>query len=161
MSLPCCRGLHFCMTSLVAQKNMPLYHGANLVHLRRVTKKLQRQSPWLASGSESQVCGNDVQNKLIWGLRFIVMSWSLVTEVSRQPIGTIFKGQLQVTSHRPAPRDVSQQRRAQINSGWRLKPMELPSLHLNDMEWRYIKYSWKTSRYFQSLLERKTRLTPM
>ena len=61
------------MTSLVAQK-MPPYHTANLVPLRRVIKMMQRQSPGLASGSESQVCGNDVQNILIRGLRFSVMS---------------------------------------------------------------------------------------
>jgi len=140
--LPCCRGLHFYMTSLVAQK-MPLYHRANIIHLRRVTKMMQKPSPCLASGSEPQVCGNDVQNKLIWGLTFSVMSWSLVTDVSGQLIGTSFKGQLPVTSHKTAPRDISQQRRNQTHSGWNLKSMDLPSLHLNDMEWCHIKYSWK------------------
>jgi len=59
---------------------MPLYHTANLVHLSRVIKMLQRQFSWLASGSESKICGNDMQNKLTWGLRFSVMSWSLVND---------------------------------------------------------------------------------
>jgi len=44
----------------------------------------------------------------------------LVTDVSGQPIGTIFKGQLPIISHKTAPRDISQHWSTQIHSGWSL-----------------------------------------